>query len=265
MKILISLFFALLVSGAGFLFRALDFSGFAAATFVGAAIFLGAGLPGAAVLIFFFVLGSALSRLPSEVVAPEQKARSLDSARDVSRDWRQVLANGLWPALLALGYGVRQDEAYYLAFVSSLAAAGADTASGEVGVRWAKRTFSILNFRSVPPGVSGGISLTGTLAGLAGAVLVALVGVGPKGWDFHLSFKSTLLVAAMGFMGMLFDSLLGALVQAKYRCTVCRSAVEVPRHCGKPAERTSGLAVLDNDGVNFLATMFGAALGLVLF
>ncbi len=245
-----------MVSGAGFLFRALDFSGFAAAALVGAAIFWGAGFPGAAVLIFFFVFGSALSRLPSEVLALEQKAR---------RDWRQVLANGFWPALLALGYGARQDEAYYLALVSSVATACADTTSGEVGVRWARKTFSILNFRSVPPGVSGGVSVTGTLAGLAGALLVALVGVGPKGWDFFLSFRTVLLVSAIGFLGMLFDSLLGALVQAKYRCAVCRAAVEVPRHCGQSAERTSGLSMLDNDGVNFLTTFFGGLLGLLLF
>ncbi|MGH8003198.1 MAG: DUF92 domain-containing protein [Limisphaerales bacterium] len=256
MKILLSLLFALVVSGAGFWLLALDFSGFMAATFVGAAIFWGAGFPGAAVLIFFFVLGSALSRFPSEVFVPEQKAR---------RDWRQVLANGLWPSLLALGYGIQREEAYYLAFVASIAVACADTVSGEVGMRWAKKTFSILNFRSVPPGVSGGISSVGTLSGLAGALLVALVGVGPKGWDFFLSFKSVLLVSAIGFLGMLLDSLLGALVQAKYRCAICRSAIEVPRHCGAPAERTAGLAVLDNDGVNFLATFFGGLLGLALF
>lgn len=236
-----------------------------AAGFVGAAIFWGAGLPGAAVLIFFFVLGSALSRLPAEVLASEQKARPLDSARGVPRDWRQVLANGLWPALLALGYGVRQDEAYYLAFVSSIAAACADTTSGEVGVRWAKKTFSVVSFRTVPPGVSGGVSAVGTLAGLAGAVLVALVGVGPKGWEFFLSFKIILSILAVGFLGMLFDSLLGALVQAKYRCAVCRSAVEMQRHCGQPAEKSSGFSILDNDGVNFLTTFFGGLLGLLLF
>ncbi|HLG93895.1 MAG TPA: DUF92 domain-containing protein [candidate division Zixibacteria bacterium] len=247
---------ALAVSGGGLWFRALDFSGFVAAALVGAAIFWGAGLSGAAVLIFFFVLGSALSRLPSEVFAPEQKAR---------RDWRQVLANGLWPALLALGYGAQHEETYYLAFVSSIAAACADTVSGEVGIRWARKSFSILNFRSVPPGVSGGVSLTGTLAGLAGAFLVALVGVGPKGWNFFLSFKAILLVLTIGFLGMLFDSLLGGLVQAKYRCAVCRSAVEVPRHCGQPAERSSGFSIIDNDGVNFLTTLFGGILGLLFF
>lgn len=256
MRILLSLLLALSVSGAGFWFRTLDFSGFFAATLVGTAIFWGAGFPGAAVLIFFFVLGSALSRLPSEVFSPEQKAR---------RDWRQVLANGFWPSLLALGYGVCRGETYYLAFVSSIAAACADTTSGEVGVRWGQKTYSIINFRPVPLGVSGGISAVGTLAGLAGSILVALVGAGPRGWDFFLSCKAILLISAVGFLGMLFDSLLGATLQAKYRCTVCRSAVEIPRHCGGPVERISGFTFLDNDGVNFLATLFAGLLGLLLF
>ena len=246
---------ALAVSGAGFFFRALDSSGFTAATLVGAAIFWGAGLPGAVVLVFFFVLGSALSRLPSEILAPEQKAR---------RDWRQVLANGFWPALLALGYGFRHEETYYLAFVCSIAAACADTTSGEIGVRWGGKTLSIINFRTVPPGVSGGVSTKGTLAGLAGSILIAFVGVGPKGWDFFLSFKTILLVSFIGFLGMLFDSLLGAFAQAKYRCAVCRAAVEVPTHCGRAAERISGLAFLDNDSVNFLTTLFAGILGLLV-
>ncbi len=207
-------------------------------------------------MIFFFVLGSVLSRLPSGVYAPEQKAR---------RDWRQVLANGLWPTLLAVGYGLHQEEAYYLAFVASIAVACADTVSGEIGIRFAKQTVSVLNFRPVPEGVSGGVSGIGTLAGLAGAVMVALVGVGPKGWDFLLSLKAIALVSVVGFLGSLFDSVLGATLQAKYRCSVCRSAVEVSQHCRQPGQRVSGLPILDNDGVNFLTTLLGAALGLLWF
>lgn len=256
MKILASVLLALLVSGAGFWLGALDFSGLVVASAVGAAVFWGAGLPGATVLIFFFVAGSALSRLPTDVSFPEQKAR---------RDWRQVLANGLWPALLTLAYGFRQEEVYYLAFVAAVATACADTASGEVGVRWGKKTVSILNFRSVPHGVSGGVSLVGSLAGLLAAFLVALVGTGPRGWGAALSLKSAAIITTIGFLGMLFDSFLGAVAQVKYRCRVCRSAVEVSKHCGQPAEKISGFVVLDNDGVNLFATLFGGLVGLVWF
>lgn len=256
LKILLSIVLALLVSGAGFWARVLDFSGFLAAVFVGAAIFWGAGLPGAAALIFFFVSGSALSRLPSKIEMPEQKAR---------RDWRQVLANGFWGAVLSFVYGFNPNETYYLDYVGALAVACADTVSGEVGMRWAKRTIALANFRLVSPGQSGAVSLIGTLAGLIGAVLIAMVGIFTRGWGLVLSWKLIGIIGGIGFLGALFDSVLGAWLQGKYRCSVCGRSIEAGAHCGRSAERTSGVGSLDNDGVNFLATLFGAVLGLILF
>lgn len=256
MKIVLSVFLALLVSGAGFWLKALYFSGFLAAVFVGASIFWGAGLPGAAVLILFFVLGSAFSRLSSSVSLPEQKAR---------RNWQQVLANGFLPAVLALGYGLNRNETYYLAYVGALAVACADTVGGEAGIRWDKRTVSLRDFRSIPPGQSGGVSLIGTAAGVVSAALLAMAGVFPKGWDLSLSLKLVTIIAAIGFLGSLFDSILGAWLQGKFRCPICGEAVEVQMHCNGRTERTFGVELLDNGGVNFLATLFGGVLGLLLF
>jgi uncharacterized protein (TIGR00297 family) len=252
----LSIFLALLVSGAGYWWRALDFSGFLAATFVGTSIFWGAGLAGASVLIFFFVLGSVLSRLPSGVTLSEQKAR---------RDWRQVLANGFWPAALALGYGLNRNETYYLALVGALAVACADTVGGEVGIRRGRRTVSLRGFRLIPPGQSGGVSLIGTVSGGVSAALLGLVGIFPKGWGLALSLELVAMIAVIGFLGSLFDSILGAWLQGKFKCTVCRTGVEVQVHCGKRAERIAGLEFLDNDGVNFLATFFGGVMGLFIF
>lgn len=245
-----------MVSGVGFWAKALDFSGFLAAIFVGAAIFWGAGFYGAAVLIFFFLTGSVLARLPSKIEFPGKKAK---------RDWKQVLANGLWAAILALLYGFKNDEIYYLACVSTLAVACADTVGGEIGLRRAKKTISLANLRTIPPGLSGGVSLAGTIAGLIGAVLLGMVGVFSRRWDLLLSLKLIALISLIGFLGSLFDSVLGAWLQAKYRCSVCKSMLEVPVHCGRPTLLSSGLGFLGNDRVNFLATLFGALMALILF
>ncbi len=245
-----------MVSGAGFWAKALDFSGFLAAIFVGASIFWGAGFYGAAVLIFFFLGGSVLSRLPSKIEAPEQKAR---------RDWKQVLANGLWAAVLALLYGFKKDEVYYLAYVSTLAVACADTVGGEIGLRRAGKTISLTNLRTIPPGLSGGVSWVGTMAGLIAAVLLGMVGIFSRRWDLLLSLKLIALISLIAFLGSLLDSVLGARLQAKYQCSLCNSLVEVPIHCGRPTLLNSGLRFLGNDGVNFLATFFGAVLALILF
>jgi uncharacterized membrane protein len=69
---------------------------------------------------------------------------------------------------------------------------------------------------------------------------------------------------AAGVAGMLADSLLGATMQAAYRCTVCDAAVEGPRHCGAAARRLGGHRWITNDLVNALATGAGGALAAAL-
>jgi uncharacterized membrane protein len=64
---------------------------------------------------------------------------------------------------------------------------------------------------------------------------------------------------------MLADSLMGAVVQARFRCDPCDEITERRRHtCGRPARAVSGWAWLDNDGVNLIATGTGAAAAALL-
>jgi uncharacterized membrane protein len=74
------------------------------------------------------------------------------------------------------------------------------------------------------------------------------------------------LAAAVGGVGgALADSLLGATVQAIYRCEACGKETERhPRHgCGGKTRRARGWAWLDNDWVNFISSVTGglAAVG----
>jgi uncharacterized membrane protein len=63
------------------------------------------------------------------------------------------------------------------------------------------------------PGVSGGISLEGTLAGLAAAILLSFA----VGLFYDFSFAVFMFVSIAGFMGMLADSVLGSWLQVKYK------------------------------------------------
>jgi uncharacterized membrane protein len=70
------------------------------------------------------------------------------------------------------------------------------------------------------------------------------------------------LAVAVGMLGMLLDSVLGASVQGRYHCDGCGQDTERHRHrCGQVARRVGGYWWITNDGVNAMATGVAAGLG----
>ena len=64
----------------------------------------------------------------------------------------------------------------------------------------------------------------------------------------------------------MLDSLLGATLQSSYRCPRCEKATESRIHrCGTTAHLTKGIAIVNNDVVNFAATLTGALLGALVY
>jgi len=121
-----------------------------------------------------------------------------------------------------------------------------------------RRPRLITNGLPAEPGTSGAVSLYGTLATISGAALIGLVGAtfSPAGARFPLILAATL----GGVCGSLFDSLLGATVQAIYHCPQCEKETERhPTHtCGTETTQMSGWSWLNNDLVNLLASLVGA-------
>jgi len=157
-------------------------------------------------------------------------------------------------ALLALFV----DHRYAFAFAGAFAAATADTWGTEIGtlVRGAPR--SILTMRPVAPGLSGGITLAGTLAELAGALALGATALLVRPDAF-------VPVACAGIVGALADSLLGASLQSLRWCPNCKRSTErEPHACGANTRPIRGLAWFGNDAVNFSATLVGAATAFAL-
>jgi len=146
-----------------------------------------------------------------------------------------------------------------LVAAGALAFSAADTWATEVGTLSSVEPFSIVNVRRVPVGTSGGVSLTGTLAGIAGALFIAIEAM-LAGWP--VSFTG---VALGGIIAALADSLLGATVQERRWCERCGKATERATHdCGVETKINGGVSGLDNDMVNAACSVIGALIALVV-
>jgi uncharacterized protein (TIGR00297 family) len=238
--------------------RSLTDGGAVAAFLVGTATFGALGLPGACVLLAFFVSSVGLSR-----VGKARKAALVDAGKHGPRDGTQVFANGGVAALCAV-LALGGDQRFAAAFAGAFAAAAADTWATEIGTLIGGQPRSILTFRTIAPGLSGGVTLAGTLASIAGALLVAAVAAvaavgAPAG------FGAFAAIAFAGVAGSLADSVLGASIQSLRWCPQCERACETDPHaCGANTRPIRGATWFGNDAVNFAATLAGALIAFAL-
>jgi len=194
-------------------------------------VFTGAGFTGIAMMTIFFILASAATSWQQN----KKQAFAVAEERKSGRTTGQVLANagvaGVIGALVLLYPQFR--PLLVLLMAASFASATADTLSSELGTIYGTRFFNVISLKPDQRGLDGVISVEGTLIGIAGSCVIALIyGIG-FGWDLNLIW-----VIIAGTAGNLSDSVLGALLERK--------------------------GIIGNNAVNFLNT-FIAALVVLLF
>lgn len=268
---------AVLISFTAWSLRLLSRSGMVAAIVMGSLVFGLGGPAWACLLIVFFLSSSLISRIS----LTKKSSLHAQYAKGSQRDAWQVIANGgVATLILVATYLIRETTGCsnncfsangwgFLVFAGSLAAANADTWATELGIFSKTRPRLVTSGRKVPYGSSGAVSLTGSLAALAGSALIAGLAALPwSGIPHPLSrLPLILLVTIAGITGSFIDSLLGAKVQVVYYCPVCRKETEkFPLHnCGTPTQKIRGQSWVDNDLVNLGCTLGGAILVWVVY
>jgi uncharacterized protein (TIGR00297 family) len=231
--------------------RSLSNDGAVAATVVGTAA-VAAGWDWGALLVAFFVVSSALSRVGRQV---KEARTDTVVAKGGERDALQVLANGGLFAVAAAAYAAHPLVLWQVIGAGALAASTSDTWATEIGTLSADAPRSILTWRRVAPGTSGGVTVPGTVAAVGGAAFLGGMAAA-VGWPLAVAGAAIL----GGIVGSTADSLIGATMQARRTCPQCNLATERLVHsCGARTTAAGGVAWLTNDGVNAVSSAIGAA------
>ena len=245
--------------------QSLDKSGVLGAIASGTSIFGMGGWSWGLALIYFFVSSSLLSSFRAREKASAAADKfSKGSRRDIS----QAAANGGFATLFALLYGFsrspRTRRVAKAGFTGALATATADTWATELGVLSAPSPRLITSGKPVAPGTSGGVTLLGMAASALGAYSLGLFFWATQGFRKSLA-TAPLLALLSGMVGSVFDSVLGATLQAMYYCPTCKTGTERSIHrCGVRTEFLRGITWMNNDVVNFLATASGSMVAIGL-
>lgn len=183
---------------------------------LGVLIWASLGWQGYAVVIFYFLVGSAVTRIGMVQKEAEGIAEKRSGARGPENVWGSALTGAIC-ALATLVVPIVNSaprliiSLLLLGYVASFSTKLSDTCASEVGKAYGKRTYLITTLQAVPRGTEGAVSLEGTLAGVVGSVAIALVGWGVGLID--LPGVGFCILAA--FIATNIESLIGATLQAK--------------------------------------------------
>ena len=223
----------------------LTVSGAIAACWVALLLYVSGGYKAFVAPGIFLISGSLLSKLNK----PQKEKEG--------RNAIQVFANGITGILFMLLYGVTQQNIYLVTAIVSFAISMSDSTSSELGVYCKGATFDILSFKKTPVGLSGGISLQGTIAGLAGAMVIGAAAM----YCYHLSIPIFIWITVGGFTGMLADSILGSWLQLQYK-TADGTVSDDPL---ADAKKLKGFNWCNNDTVNIMSNILITLLFFYIF
>ncbi len=163
------------------------------------------------VVMFYFLVGSAVTKIGMAEKEAEGIAEKRSGVRGPENVWGSALAATIC-AVITLFVDSPYKELLILGYVASFATKLSDTTASEVGKAYGKTTFLITNFQPVPRGTEGAVSLEGTLAGIVGSIAIAFVG-----WAVGLiNLYGIIICIIAAFIATNIESVIGATVQSRF-------------------------------------------------
>jgi uncharacterized protein (TIGR00297 family) len=174
------------------------------------------GWRGYGVVMFYFLVGSAVTRIGMAQKEAEGIAEKRGGARGPENVWGSAFTAticALGVAAIQIGWLAPQWEPLLLlGYVASFATKLADTTASEVGKAYGKSTFLITTLQPVPRGTEGAVSLEGTLAGIMGGLTICIVA-----YVLNLiTLPGIGICTIAAFVATNLESVIGATLQHKF-------------------------------------------------
>lgn len=204
--------------------------------------FFGGYLPLAFLLITYFIIFAI--GIISRLIKKEKKKKR-------PRGLVQILVNGgIGTMLLLLAYYFHSLQ-FQVGALIVISGCFVDSISSDIGTLSRKKPYDPILKARVEPGISGGITLLGTLSAVLASFLCAFLIC----WVCNLKWFALFIFAPLIFMQTIIDTILGSTVQAKYVCDECGKKIESQVHCDSSAIYKTGVRFINNDMVNFISSL----------
>lgn len=186
-------------------------AGYGHAWLLGVILWSSLGWRGYVLVMVYFLVGSAVTKIGLAEKTALGIAEQRSGQRGPENVWGSASTAALC-AVLTLVLSSAWHPLLWLGYVASFSTKLADTCASEVGKAYGQRTFLITTFRPVPRGTEGAISLEGTLAGIAGSLIIASLA-----WSLDVITAWGLLWAILAaFIATNLESLIGATLQSRW-------------------------------------------------
>lgn len=207
------------------------------------------GSPAFGTLICLFsvivVVDKALGSKTEHIVASINKEHG-------KRNAIQLAVNAI-PAIIALMlYNVTDQIPFIIAYIAAVGETIGDSIASDVGVLSKSDPVDICTFKQIQRGLSGGISLLGTLTSILACIFASVLYL----LFYNGEIGCAVIIAVASFTGVLLDSVLGSTVQAKYKCVSCSKYTEKRIHCQVETKLVHGCSKIDNVCVNSICNAF---------
>lgn len=172
------------------------------------------------------------------------------------RNSTQVLTNSIWVSLASIYLYFNNDPKVMYFVMGVVCCCCGDTWASEIGSVYSSEPRLVTNFKPVVAGTNGAVSIVGLVASIAGGGFIGLCYVISSKYletTLNLSLLSGLVLGgALGFVGSMIDSLLGATLQATYYCLKTKRTTHAK---SSDTVLINGMPILSNESVNLISSL----------